>query len=93
MSLGPLDETARNRLNLPAEVRGALVENVDQSSDAGVKGLRRGDVITLANGAKVDQPTDLASIVEAAKKAGRTNVVVGVFRNGRTNFLPIKVSG
>ncbi|WP_296600096.1 Do family serine endopeptidase [Phenylobacterium sp.] len=93
MSLSPLDEPARNRLNLPAEVRGAVVDNVDQSSDAGSKGLRRGDVITLANGRAVAQPGDFASIVEAAKKAGRTSVLVGVYRNGRTAFLPIKISG
>jgi serine protease Do len=93
MSLGPLDESTRNRLNLPADVRGALVENVDQSSDAGSKGLRRGDVITLANGRSVAQPADLAAAVDAAKKAGRSSVLVGVYRNGRTAFLPIKVSG
>jgi serine protease Do len=93
MSLSPLDEPARNRLNLPAEVRGALVDNVDQTSDAGTKGLRRGDVITLVNGRAVVAPTDFAAIVDAAKKAGRTSVLIGVYRNGRTAFLPIKVSG
>ena len=93
MSLGPLDEPARNRLNLPAEVRGALVQSVDQASDAGAKGLRRGDVLTLANGRPVATPTEFAAVVADAKKAGRTSVLVGVYRNGRTAFLPIKVSG
>ncbi|WP_293901577.1 PDZ domain-containing protein, partial [Phenylobacterium sp.] len=80
-------------LNLPADIKGALVENVDQSSDAGTKGLRRGDVITRANDRAVIAPGDLAAVVDAAKKAGRTSVLVGVYRNGRTAFLPIKVSG
>jgi len=93
MSLSPLDEPTRNRLNLPAEVRGAVVDNVDQSSDAGSKGLRRGDVVTLANGRAVATPQEFAAVVDAAKKAGRTSVLVGVYRNGRTAFLPIKVSG
>ena len=93
LSLGPLDEGARNRLNLPAEVRGALVESVDQASDAGTKGLRRGDIVTLANGRAVGTPQEFAAVVDAAKKAGRTSVLVGVYRNGRTAFLPIKVSG
>ena len=93
MSLGALDEGARNRLNLPAEVRGALVQSVDQASDAGAKGLRRGDVLTLANGRAVGTPQEFAAVVADAKKAGRTSVLVGVFRNGRTAFLPIKVSG
>ena len=93
MSLGPLDEASRNRLNLPADVRGALVQNVDQNSDAAGKGLRRGDVITLANGRPVATPAELSAVVEEAKKAGRSSVVVGVFRSGRTNFLPIRISG
>ncbi|MDZ4373572.1 MAG: Do family serine endopeptidase [Phenylobacterium sp.] len=93
MALGPLDQASRTRLNLPADVRGVLVQNVVQGSDAGTKGLRRGDIITLANGRAVASPAELAAVVEEATKAGRTSVVVGVFRNGRTNFLPIKVSG
>ena len=93
MSVGALDDAARTRLNLPADVRGALVETVDQDSDAGAKGLRRGDVITRANDRAVASPADFAAAVDAAKKAGRTSVLVGVLRNGRTAFLPIKVSG
>jgi serine protease Do len=93
MNLGALDDTTRDRLNLPAEVRGAVVENVDQSSDAGVKGLRRGDVITRANDKSVAQPADVAAVVDAAKKAGRSSVLVWVYRNGRTAFLPLKISG
>ena len=74
-------------------MRGALVESVDQNSDAGTKGLRRGDVITRANDRAITAPGDLVAVVDAAKKAGRTSVLVGVWRSGRTNFLPIKVSG
>jgi serine protease Do len=93
MTVGALDDAARTRLNLPADVRGALVETVDQDSDAGAKGLRRGDVITRANDRAVASPADLAAAVDAARKAGRTSVLVGVLRSGRTAFLPIKISG
>jgi serine protease Do len=93
MSLGALDAPTRTRLNLPPEVRGALVEGVDLSSDAGTKGVRRGDVITRTNDRTVAAPGDVAAAVDAAKKAGRSNVVVWVYRNGRTAFLPLKVSG
>jgi serine protease Do len=93
MALSPLDPAARTRLNLPPEVRGAVVDTVDQSSDAGTKGMRRGDVITLANSRPVTSSADLAAVVDAAKKAGRTSVLVGVYRNGRTAFLPLKIAG
>jgi serine protease Do len=93
LSLVPLDEAARRGLNLPPELRGAVVGAVDQNSDAGQKGLRRGDVIVRAGNRPVASAADLAAEVEAAKKAGRTSVLVGVYRGGRTTFLPLKISG
>jgi serine protease Do len=93
MALGALDEGTRRRLNAPAELHGVLVEGVEQGSDAGQKQLRRGDVIVQAGGHAVASAADVAAAVDAAKKAGRTNVLLGVFRNGRTTFLPIKVAG
>jgi serine protease Do len=41
----------------------------------------------------VASASDFAAVVDAARKAGRTSVLVGVFRTGRTTFLPLKVSG
>jgi serine protease Do len=93
LSLAPLDEATRRQLNLAADVRGAVVMGVDQSSDAGQKGLRRGDVVVRAGDRPVASAADLAAVVDAAKKAGRPSVLVGVYRGGRTSFLPLKVSG
>ena len=93
MSLGPLDEATRRRLNAPADLHGVLVESVEQSSDAGQKGLRRGDVIVQAGGRPATSAADVAAAVDSAKKAGRAGVLVGVVRQGRTIFLPLKVSG
>jgi len=92
MSLGPLDEATRRRLNAPAEMHGVLVETIDAASDAGQKGLHRGDVIVQAGGKPVLSAADVATAVEVAKKAGRANVLLGVFRQGRTTFLPIKIA-
>jgi serine protease Do len=93
MALGPLDEATRRRLNAPAELHGVLVETIDANSDAGQKGLHRGDVIVQAGGKPVMSAADVAAAVDVAKKAGRANVLLGVFRQGRTTFLPIKISG
>jgi serine protease Do len=93
MALGPLDEAMRRRLNAPPELKGVVVESVDQTSDAGQKGLRRGDVIAQAGGRPVAAAADVAAAVDAAKKAGRTGVALGVFRQGRMTFLALKVAG
>jgi serine protease Do len=93
LSLTPLDEATRRQLNLPADVRGAVVTAIDQSSDAAQKGLRRGDVIVRAGDRAVGSAADLTAVVDAAKRANRTSVLVGVHRAGRTLFLPLKISG
>ncbi|HLZ76454.1 Do family serine endopeptidase [Phenylobacterium sp.] len=93
MALGPLDETTRRRINAPPELHGVVVETIDQNSDAGQKALRRGDVIVQANGHPVTTAADVTAAVDAAKKAGRTSVLLGIFRQGRTTFLPIKIAG
>jgi serine protease Do len=93
MALSNLDDVTRRRLNLPTDLHGVVVEGIDRASDAGQKGLQRGDVIVQAGGRPVNNASDVASAVDVAKKAGRSNVLVGVFRNGRTTFLPLKASG
>ena len=93
MSLGALDEPTRRRLNAPTDLRGVVVEGIEQSSDAGQKGLRRGDVIVRAGDRLVATAADLSAVVDAAKKAGRASVLLGVFRAGRTTFLPLKIAG
>lgn len=91
MALAPLDEATRRRINAPTDMKGVLVEKVEQASDAGQKGLRPGDVIVQAGGHPVTSAADVAAAVDAAKKAGRTGVLVGIFRQGRTTFLPLKL--
>jgi len=91
LSLAPLDDATRRQLGVPATVRGAAVLGVDASSDAGQKGLRRGDVIVRAGDTQVNSAAEVTAAVQAAKRAKRTSVLVGVFRSGRTLFLPLKV--
>ncbi len=91
MALAPIDEATRRRLNAPPEVKGLVVESVAQDSDAGQKGLRRGDVIVQAGGHPVTTAAEVAAAVDAAKKGGRKSVLLGIFRQGRTTFLPISV--
>jgi serine protease Do len=94
MVLGPIDDSARRGLSLPPDLRGMVVMSVDQTSDAGQKGLRRGDVIVQSPpGRPVLSAADLSAAVDTAKKAGRSSVVVGVYRGGHTSFLPLKISG
>lgn len=92
LKLAPLDEPTRRQLSLPGDVRGAVITGVDDSSDAGEKGLRRGDVIVRAGDRQVATAADVSTVVDQARKAGRPSVLVGVYRSGRTIFLPLKIT-
>jgi len=93
LALAPLNEANRRLYSVGADVRGLVIEGVEQSSDAAQKGLRKGDVIVRAGDRDVTSAAELASAVDSAKRGGRTSVLVGVHRAGRTLFLPLKVTG
>jgi serine protease Do len=92
LTLAPLDEQTRGHLGLPADVRGALVTAVKGTSDAADKGLHSGDLIVHAGDRAVSGPADVVDATAAAKKEGRPSILLGVRREGRTLFLPLKIS-
>ena len=79
-------------LNIDSSVQGVVVATVDPSSDAGSKGMKRGDVIVSANGSPVTTPAALAAVVAQAKAAGRTQVAL-LFVRGRAPpfFVGVKL--
>ena len=93
MSLAPLDPSARRQYSIDDAVRGVLVDGVKGASDAGEKGLRRGDVIVRAGGHEVVSASDVAAAVTEWRKAGRASIPLGVNRGGRTLFVPVKIDG
>jgi serine protease Do len=94
MGLAPLDDGLRRRYSIPATVRGVVITSVRTDSDAGEKGLRAGDVITSAANRPVTTASEVAAAVDAAKRAGRPSILLGVSRGGqRTLYIPIKITG
>lgn len=93
LTLAPLDDAARRRLGVEASVKGLLIASLDPNSDAAQKGVRPDDILVRAGDKVIGSAEDFSSVVEAAKKAGRQSVLVGIYRGGRTLFLPLKVAG
>ncbi|HEX8234206.1 MAG TPA: Do family serine endopeptidase [Caulobacteraceae bacterium] len=91
MTFGPLDAAAQRRYSIPADVRGVVVESVTAGTDAGRKGLRRGDVIVSANQRPTASPADLPAAVAQAKREQRPSILLQVYRQGRNTFVPIKI--
>src|SRR4051812_25277377 len=64
LSVVPLDDAARRRYSLPADVNGAVIEGVATGSDAAKKGVRRGDVIVRAGDRTVANVQDVATAID-----------------------------
>jgi serine protease Do len=82
------------QLGIPTTTSGVVITAVDPSTDAGQKGLRRGDVVLQANGAPVVTEADLGKAAQAAKDAKRNAVLLQVLRRGTpATFVPIRLRG
>jgi serine protease Do len=91
LSLGRLDDSARRRYSLPADLKGVVIESVKATSDAGKKGLKPGDVIVRAGDKSASSPADVQAAEAAAKKEGRPSVLLQVHHGGRNLFVAIKI--
>ncbi|MEM7779293.1 MAG: Do family serine endopeptidase [Pseudomonadota bacterium] len=79
-------------LGVPADTDGLVIGAVDPNSDAGRKGLRRGDIILSANYNDVASPDALRAEIAAAEADGREAVLLRVQRRGAPpRFLPIRL--
>ena len=93
MYLAPIDPAARQQYSIAAATHGVLVGGVKGTSDAGEKGLHRGDVIVRAGDREVANAGDVSAAVAEWKKEGRGVIPLAVSRGGRTIFVPIKIEG
>ncbi|HEX4181514.1 MAG TPA: Do family serine endopeptidase [Caulobacteraceae bacterium] len=86
---------ARKVLGMQLEPKaggGVAIASVAGDSDAGEKGLHQGDVILRAGETRTNAPADVEAAVSAAKREGRSSVLLMVARGGGTIFVPLKVA-
>ena len=88
----PLTPAIANHLGAAAGTQGVVVTAVDTSSDAGQKGLQRGDIILSANYQPVTSVAQLEAVVHAAKTQNRPAVLLRVQRRGQpATYVPIRL--
>jgi serine protease Do len=80
LSLAPLTPELGRAANLPSTSRGVIITAVDPNSNAGEQGLQRGDLIISVNNQTVTTPAQVIAAVDAARKAGRSSVLLLVKR-------------
>jgi serine protease Do len=92
-SLTTLTPELARAANLPAGSRGVVVTAVDPNSDAADKGFQRGDLIISVNNQAVTTPAQVLAAVEAARKAGRSSVLLLVKRgNAPEQFVGVDIA-
>ena len=92
LTLAPIDQAARDTYKIDSEIKGLLIAGVKGDSDAGEKGLAKGDVLANINGVAVTSAAEVNAAVASAKKAGRTAVLAKVIRQNRPVFVPLKIA-
>ena len=84
-----LDAKAREQLQIPAHVRGAVVTSVAPSSAASEAGLKAGDVITSINRQPVKSAEDAVKLTESPKDK---TTLLRVWSHGANHYVVVDES-
>lgn len=91
LSLKTLDPKSAQELGLPESASGVVIVGVEPGSPAAETGLRPGDILTKANGAKVETPKDVKDQIATARKAGKKSVLALVKRGDNQRFVVLPI--
>jgi serine protease Do len=88
ITVDELNSAARQQFNIPNNVKGALVTDVDADSAGGLAGLRPGDVILEINRKPVKNSEEAVAMTENLKDD--ESVLLRVWSRGGSRFLVLK---
>jgi serine protease Do len=89
VSVTDLDSRARQQFNIPGNVRGAVVNDVEPDSPAAEAGLRPGDVIVEINRQAVHNADEAVRLTE---KPESKRTLLRVWRDGGSRFVVVDES-
>ena len=89
LALAPLDQQARESLNLPDGQRGVVIASVKQGSPAEAAGLQAGDVLETVGNKAVTNPQQAVAALRDGTKASGSAVALRVLRDGHQAFVAL----
>ena len=78
--------------DLPEDLGGAVLSDLETAGQAQVGGLQRGDIIQGVNRRAIRNVADLEEALEEARTQKTTEIVFFVLRDPDTLFIPVKTS-
>lgn len=91
MQLLPITKELRTRYQLPGNLRGLIVQDLDMTGEAAKRGIRPGDIILEANQTVVETAEGLRAALKDAKKSGHDFALLRVQRDEDTAFVTVSV--
>jgi len=88
VSVGNVDARAHQQFNIPDDLKGAIVTDIDESSAAYEAGLREGDVIMEINRKPVVSAEQAVEL--SAKNDRKGSVLLRVWSRGGTRYVVVK---
>jgi serine protease Do len=92
LTIAALNDATRGQFEIPAEIDGVVVTEVQDGGNADKKGIRPGDLIQEINQEAVSSPAQVKKVVDAAAQSGRKSVLVLFNRGGERRFVVVSVS-
>src|SRR5438876_1851981 len=88
VAVATITEDIRTALNLPKDVQGAVIADIDADSPAAKSGIREGDVIQEVNKQPVKSAKDLLAISKKLKP--NEKVLMRVYSQGRSGYVALE---
>jgi serine protease Do len=88
VAVADITDDIRTALNLPKDVQGAVIAEIDADSPAGKAGLREGDVIQEVNKQPVRSAKDLVAISKKLKP--NEKILLRVYTQGRSAYVALE---
>ncbi len=89
LALAPLDQQARESLNLPEGQRGVVIASVQHNSPAEAAGLQAGDVLESVGNQAVTSPQQAVTALREGTKSAGSAVALRVLRDGHQAFVAL----
>src|SRR5438046_2548164 len=88
VAVADITDDVRTALNLPKDIQGAVIADIDADSPAAKAGLREGDVIQEVNKQPVKSAKDLVAISKKLKPTEK--VLMRVYSQGRSGYVALE---